>query len=748
MNAVQQQPKLYSTSRAKRHDVTGTSKELFQEPLVKSVLQRIETNLICAIGFINGVNQLQYLFNPQIRHNLDGNPTSIVGNASDAQGNLTIITLDVEEMLTYFLVVSKSARADEYFKGATDLPTNLIAGTRWANTTDADGNAQVYAACAVPKVFVLFHGTKPVYGNILNGDTKLALADLGDGYESFANMIELYEASKNDCAVVYTRIEGEANGVTTYLHGDFAGNEPKRTLKSGGPAVCVNMVPESMFPAEAESIKQFFQPSGFSALGGSSGSAGPGLVIRSAEEGEKETLSQMGISSLLLFFSGGEIRNNKLKKGTIIWGIASQLLLDIKNGPQSVRTRRWHQALKSAFNLDGGNVDAFDLLNKLTLKIIQLPMANMLINGQFSTQPISGFKPESNTIGADAFLPQTDMALVRRIENQEQRFFNEGLMGLAASQQSAPLSALQRVGTVTNMQSVFSFCINVMNLAELVCDLEKMREKKALPVMLQLCSKFMHMYSNFPVAEWLAALESQMPHHAKNAFAIWDTCWALCGRAATDHANVTAKMSTHGTPDNCTFASFDNAIETMENFLLTIRMLALNTAPDTNYSRFASRPEPVAALPAPAPAPSNEDGGGKKRKQGGGKGKNRGGKDDDAKKSKGGADTPGSQKGWIHLANPNMPKDNILPNNLEKKYCVDFMCQGLDCPAPSAGCDNGIHAYNPKKMTPGDLEKTLAHAKANGHAWFSANSFKKYEEFKIPQEFEGLFGSKHGRHGT
>ena len=77
------QPKLFTLSKEKRPEVDGSTKQMFGQAALDSIIKRIDQGLLAAIGMVTEDARLQYLFNPQVYTNIDGDPSKIVGNASN-----------------------------------------------------------------------------------------------------------------------------------------------------------------------------------------------------------------------------------------------------------------------------------------------------------------------------------------------------------------------------------------------------------------------------------------------------------------------------------------------------------------------------------------------------------------------------------------------------------------------------------------------------------------------------------------
>jgi hypothetical protein len=75
-------------------EVTGIPDQVFffAKNFGTMVLKLIQMKTIAALGTVTpGSTTLQYLFNPMIHHDLTGNPTTIIGNFCNKQGEFSLL---------------------------------------------------------------------------------------------------------------------------------------------------------------------------------------------------------------------------------------------------------------------------------------------------------------------------------------------------------------------------------------------------------------------------------------------------------------------------------------------------------------------------------------------------------------------------------------------------------------------------------------------------------------------------------
>ena len=123
------QSKLWTKSKKSHPQFVGSVDNLFGKPLKDTLLKRIENGITAAILFINRNYKLQYLFYPQVHYNVDGEPVSIVGNASNSGEQLMLVEIDLTKSLQYFVCIFASDREPSGLAGPNKLLKTMLSGT-------------------------------------------------------------------------------------------------------------------------------------------------------------------------------------------------------------------------------------------------------------------------------------------------------------------------------------------------------------------------------------------------------------------------------------------------------------------------------------------------------------------------------------------------------------------------------------------------------------------------------------------
>ncbi len=86
----------------KRVDITGSPEQAFhmlenRDKYYKYLIGGISAGTIAAIGTITSGGTFQYLYAPQVYHDLGGNPVGFVGNSSNKMGEFSCVYISLSD---------------------------------------------------------------------------------------------------------------------------------------------------------------------------------------------------------------------------------------------------------------------------------------------------------------------------------------------------------------------------------------------------------------------------------------------------------------------------------------------------------------------------------------------------------------------------------------------------------------------------------------------------------------------------
>ena len=162
-------PSFFTELHPKHPEVTETPDQvfLFAKDFGTMVLKLIQTKTIAALGTVTpGSTTLQYLFNPMIHHDLTGNPTPIIGNSSNKQGEFSLMKIDITSFCLFPYLGPKHT-FDTLLPHGDKLTEELL-----NDATDLKSFKEPIVTTLVPNFFVIYYGQKVLHGNITTNKLK------------------------------------------------------------------------------------------------------------------------------------------------------------------------------------------------------------------------------------------------------------------------------------------------------------------------------------------------------------------------------------------------------------------------------------------------------------------------------------------------------------------------------------------------------------------------------------------------
>jgi hypothetical protein len=180
-------PSFFTESLPKRPEVRGTPDQVFSfaEDFGTMVLKLIQTKAITALGTVTlGFTTLQYLFDPMIHHDLTGNPTTIIENSSNKQGEFSLVKVDIASF-RLFPYLGPERTFDTLLPHGDKLTEELL-----DNTTDLKSFKEPSIATLFPNFVVIYCGQKAPHGNVTTDKLKAKMIKLGTGYNLWARVVD------------------------------------------------------------------------------------------------------------------------------------------------------------------------------------------------------------------------------------------------------------------------------------------------------------------------------------------------------------------------------------------------------------------------------------------------------------------------------------------------------------------------------------------------------------------------------
>jgi hypothetical protein len=177
----------YTDIYPKQGEITGSTAQACGkgEQVISYVIGGIKAKTTAAIGTCApGLSVVQYLYAPRIHHDLGGEPTLIVGNASNMLGEFSCVYIPFTA-LRQFVCMADEKKMDSLMFYLLHLENEILANTDWFDSPD-----KKYVCALLPNFFILYFDQKPPTGDITTDDVKMEFATLGKGYEAWRTAAE------------------------------------------------------------------------------------------------------------------------------------------------------------------------------------------------------------------------------------------------------------------------------------------------------------------------------------------------------------------------------------------------------------------------------------------------------------------------------------------------------------------------------------------------------------------------------
>ena len=167
----------------KRADITGSPEQAFhmlenRDKYYKYIIGGISAGTIAAIGPIAPGGTFQYLYAPQVRHDLGGDPVGFVGNLSNKIGKFSCVYISLSDF-KFFPFVDATSAMNVLLKHTEVTP---FSSEHLTYTGDLKDLPDPVRGTFLPNLYIVYFGQEIPQGNISSDDEKTAMAKMGPGY--------------------------------------------------------------------------------------------------------------------------------------------------------------------------------------------------------------------------------------------------------------------------------------------------------------------------------------------------------------------------------------------------------------------------------------------------------------------------------------------------------------------------------------------------------------------------------------
>jgi hypothetical protein len=722
---------LYSVSKPRRSDVTGAANQVYESnDFVAFAIKTIRANNVSAISSVDTNGHFIHIHAPNIYENLQGEPTEIVGNASDVQGEFCMVKIKIED-LKFFPIMGMSLPVES--EVATPLTAIHLKGT------PLEGEEGVFIG-SLNKWILFYHGMELPQGDVRTFEDSNLPEALGSGYQLWASwIVRMLAPAYNDA------ILNLVDDITTKDEGAIY-IQPKssnRHLSSNGSTSAYEYASARGYPSIAANLKSFFSPSSASPVASQVTPAST-IIVRSAGDDEKEITAKIGQAKFALYNTGGVWDFSLGKVTEIAYPVWPKTVEDILAMARSARAGQLSSLLVRAHRTAKAK-DQTSIFSTLST-IIAIPkvVAGNMIVGNIRSEPLDSVHGEASSLDPTAYLPQRDRAKVLLVLMAEQKRQNESNMDVPEAHITLPKTVSEKIGEIKTVSDFLSLMVNVVNTSAACADLNAMEANGSPHLLRDLAMNFILMI-NGDFTTWMDKTGGGSYLHW-TLFQYFDNCHANIGVFCTDfnNANVfytgrpaseldVSSLNKVALAFKAAKSHFDQCMA-LNRVDSTVPSICGMIAPAPPAPRTRADPEPNRQPRAANPVRPNADAIARPDQP---RKKKRGNRLEELPKQ------DLKHKGMFHLVNPNDPDPfgNLSDAN------PDFVCQGKESKKDANGkwIKKGVNYFGPRAIPLIMLHAIGDKFLSDKSGWFDRRTF---EFFDLNPKYRPLLGDASGPKGA
>jgi hypothetical protein len=203
-----------------------------------------------------GFTTLQYLFELMIHHDLTGNPTTIIGNSSNKQGEFSLVKVDIASFRLFPYLGPK--HAFDTLLPHSDKPTEELLN----DTTGLKLFKEPIFATLIPNFFAIYYGQKVLHGNITTDKLKAKMIKLGSSYDLWARVVDKTLSSEklNKFLTVADKAKKDPSLICKHFLPSWDPLTSTQLMLNNGSCGTITSVQSDDYLQAMQIIKKFFLP--------------------------------------------------------------------------------------------------------------------------------------------------------------------------------------------------------------------------------------------------------------------------------------------------------------------------------------------------------------------------------------------------------------------------------------------------------------------------------------------------------
>jgi hypothetical protein len=446
----------------KRGDITGSPEQAFhmldnRDKYYKYLLGGISAGTIVALGTIAPGGSFQYLYAPQIYHDLGGEPISIIGTSSNMIGEFSCIYITLGDFKC-FPFVEAAASMSKLLKH-TDVTPLLLEHLKF--TKDWKSFIDPIRGTFLPNFFIIYIGQEIPQGSISSDDLKTAMAKMGPGYALWVSAVSNAIDNIDDINCIIDAFSEVDNlSLSNFYKKHFCALYDKDTSfpVSGAPYGTITTVPSNAYPVEVEAVKKIFLLVHYGLP--QAPATASAVTLQLPRDVKKEVVANDGINKLKLFHICGMINPESTSFGTLSFAPFSKRIDLVMNQPRAGQTGALSNLLCQSLAI-AREEDTFNIRSTaVTLGHVSKSMTAHMLSGNLATDEAASLNNKAHAIDPPVFLPQKNPALVNREISRDLHAPSESAMDVLDSHKMKAVTSIGCIGTMQDMGYFTSLCVN------------------------------------------------------------------------------------------------------------------------------------------------------------------------------------------------------------------------------------------------------------------------------------------------
>jgi hypothetical protein len=351
------------------------------------------------------------LFDLMIHHDLTGNPTTIIGNSSNKQGEFILVKVDIASF-RLFPYLGPECTFNTLLPNGDKLTQKLL-----NDTTDLKSFKEPIVTTLIPNLFVIYYGQKVLQGDITTDELKVKMIKLGTGYDLWTRVIDktLSSDKLNKFLMAADKVKKEPTLICKHFLPSWDPLTSTQLASNNGPCGTITSIQSDDYLQAMQIIKKFFLPNP-PAHAFTQPLATPGtLAFQLPSNLDKESKAKKGITKLMLLHVCVVINFKELTVSDMTFPTQSNGMEVVLSHPRASHPTSLVDLICQTL-LMSKEQDHLSIQSKyLSIQMIGKTLAAHILSGNFDTNRVPTLNNKTNSINPLAFFPPRNACMAKQM---------------------------------------------------------------------------------------------------------------------------------------------------------------------------------------------------------------------------------------------------------------------------------------------------------------------------------------------